>query len=129
MDPDVKMLHHFIFPDYPVLANSTALWTTFGPMRAVNTAEMAVKHLCVNKRLTEEEMVKAASWNLSGSSNALSGWLFQSQTNSIKTFVKMHLDLLIQGHVNILDFLHHVFEVFCLARQTPLRIRLPLKEN
>ena len=126
IDPDGKMLDHFIFPSFPVLANSTSLWTTFGPVRAVNSAEMAIKHLCIHKYRNEEAMVKSSSWNLSGS-NAVSGMLFQSKTNAMETFVKMHLDLILRGHVNILDFVQHVVEIFCFAKQTPLKMRLPLK--
>lgn len=90
---------------------------------------MAIKCLCIQKYRTEEAMVKSASWNVSGSTNAVSGWLFQSKTNAMETFVKMHLDLILRGHVNILDFVQvqHVVEIFCFAKQTPLKMRLPLK--
>ena len=101
---------------------------TFGPMRAVNSAEMAIKHLCIHKRRTEKSMMRSASLSLSGcSANAVTGWLFQSGTNAMETFVKMHLDLMFAGHVNILDFVQHVVEIFCFAKQTPLKIRLPPK--
>ena len=123
-DPDCKMLDHFIFPTFSVLANSSSLWTTFGPMRAVNSAEMAIKHLCIHERRTEESMVRSASGN---STNAVSGWLFQSKTNAMATFVKMHLDLIFSGHVNILDFVNHIIEIFCFSKQTPLKLRLPPK--
>ena len=38
LDLTNKMLKHFIFSGFLVLANSTALWTTFGPVRADNSA-------------------------------------------------------------------------------------------
>lgn len=129
LDPDGKMLDHFIFPSFPVLANSSSLWTTFGPMRAVNSAEMAIKHLCINKRRTEESMTKSASWNVAGSStNAISGLLFQSKTNAMEIFVKMHLDLILRGNVNILDFIQHFVQIFSFGKQTPLKIRLPSRQ-
>ena len=38
LDLTTKMLNHFIFSGFLVLANLTALWTTFGPVRADNSA-------------------------------------------------------------------------------------------
>jgi len=124
LQPTTSMLDHFLVPDFPVLANATALWTTFGPVRAVNAADMAVYHLCVRRPLTEQEMQYSAMWQL-GTTNGVSGFLFQSQTNAVKTFLLMHLDLLFRGNVNVADFLVHVLEVFCLSRQTALKMRLP----
>ena len=124
LEPTTAMLDHFIVPDFPVLANAMALWTTFGPVRAVNAADMAVYHLCVRRPLTEKEMQYSAMWKL-GSTNGVSGLLFQSETNGVKAFLLMHLDLLIRGNVNVADFLVHVFEVFCLSKQTALKMRLP----
>jgi len=124
LEPTTAMLDHFIVPDFPVLANATALWTTFGPVRAVNAADMAVYHLCVRRPLTEHEMQYSAMRKL-GSTNGVSGFLFQSEMNGVKSFLLLHLDLLIKGNVNVADFLVHVFEVFCLSKQTALKMRLP----
>ncbi len=43
----------------------------------------------------------------------------------VKSFVLTHLDLMFRGDVNVADFLVHVFQVFCLSKQTVLKIRLP----
>jgi hypothetical protein len=42
IDHESALFNHFIYPDFPVLANSTALWTTFGPMRAFISADLAI---------------------------------------------------------------------------------------
>eukprot|EP00553_Chaetoceros_curvisetus_P009847 CAMPEP_0204613776 /NCGR_PEP_ID=MMETSP0717-20131115/1691_1 /ASSEMBLY_ACC=CAM_ASM_000666 /TAXON_ID=230516 /ORGANISM="Chaetoceros curvisetus" /LENGTH=598 /DNA_ID=CAMNT_0051626309 /DNA_START=294 /DNA_END=2090 /DNA_ORIENTATION=- len=125
LQPTTSMLDHFLVPDFPVLANATTLWTTFGPVRAVNAADMAVYHLCIRRLLTEKEMQYSAKmWQL-GKTNGVTGFLFQSHTSAIKLFVLTHLDLMFRGNVNVADFLVHVFQVFCLSKQTALKIRLP----
>ncbi len=63
-------------------------------------------------------------WEL-GTTNSVSGFLFESQKNAIKKFMLMHLYLLFGGNVNVADLLVHIFEVFCLAKQTALKMRLP----
>lgn len=124
LDPTTKMLDHFIFPEFPILANSTALWTTFGPVRAVNSAEMAVYHLCVRNKLSEEGLKHSAMWQFGGSTNSTKGWLFQSGTSAVQTFVVMHLDLLMRGKVNIFDLLWHMIEMFSLSKQNPLKMTM-----
>ena len=128
LQPTAAMLDHFLVPDFPVLANATTLWTTWGPVRAVNAADMAVYHLCVQRPLSEKEMQHSTMWQL-GSTNGVSGWLFQSKTNAVESFLWMHLDLLIRGYVNVADLLKHFLEVFCLNKQTALKMCLPKLKN
>ena len=124
LSPETSLLDHFIVPSFPVLANATALWTTFGPIRAVNAADMAVYHLCVRRRMSETEMERSSWWQLA-STDSVSGLLFQSKTSAIKNFLKIHLDLVIGGKVNVLDFLLHAVQIFCLGKQEALKVRLP----
>ena len=50
LDPNAKLYNHFIIPQVPVMASSTTLWTSFGPMRATNSADLTIHHLCVGSR-------------------------------------------------------------------------------
>lgn len=126
-DQNMKFLDNFIVPDFPVLSNATQLFTTFGPLRAVNAADMTVFHHCVRSPLTEHEM-KLMSSKQSRSANANSDFLFNSKSSFINTFVSLHIDLILRGHVNVLDFLRHVYEIFCCAKQNALRMNnLPKK--
>ena len=118
------LFNHYFIPDFPVLANAATLFTTFGPLRGVNLADMAVYHLCVRRQLTEKEMEHLAKQQF-GSTNAVSGFVFQKHTNIIKLFVLLHLDLLIWGNLNVVDLLVHVINLFCFANQTAIKIRLP----
>ena len=118
-------MDHFLYSSFPVLANSTALWTTFGPVRAVNSAEMALYHLCVHRYLTEEGMQRYTQSQISGNMDTVSGLLFQNKQSTIKTFLLMHLDLLLKGRVNVLDLMWHIIEIFCFCRQNALKMGLP----
>jgi len=119
LNAEKQLLHHFLVPTFPVFGNSTALWTTFGPKRAVNSADMIIYHLCVRKSLTEQQMVTMASWQL-GDCSANVDPLFQKE-NTVKAFVIRHINLMLSGLVDVFDFLWHAVELFCLARQTTLR--------
>ena len=77
LNPSTAMLDHFLAPDFPVLANAVSLWMTFGPMRGINSADMAVNHLCVRQPLSEKRMNYLAKRQL-GSVNALHGFIFHS---------------------------------------------------
>lgn len=126
LSPSTAMFDHFLVPDFPVLANAVTLWTTFGPMRGVNTADMAVNHLCVQQPLSETRMEYLAKRQLA-SFNGSQGLPFG--TNIIKTFLLMHLDLLLRGYVNVADLLKHIIEIFCLSKQTALKMCLPKLEK
>lgn len=124
LDPETRMLNYFVVPTFPVFANSTSLFTTFGPVRAVNSADMAIYHLCVRKTMTEEQMRQKASWQIGGSVKSMSGWLFNSSQSALRVWVVLHLDLIAAGLVDFFDFLWHVIEIFCLSRQTALTFRI-----
>ncbi|CAE8636876.1 unnamed protein product [Polarella glacialis] len=124
LDPEARMLNYFVVPTFPVFANSTSLWTTFGPVRAVNSADMAIYHLCVRETMTEEQMRRKASWQMGGSMNSTSGLLFQSTSFTLRVWVVMHLDLMAAGLVDFFDFMWHVIEIFSLSRQTALKFRI-----
>ena len=53
-------------------------------VRAVNSADMAIYHLCVRKKLSEAEMARKAARQLGRSPNAISGWLFQSSSFALR---------------------------------------------
>ena len=122
--PDMDLLNHFIVPGIPVFANSTALWTTFGPVRATNSADLAIYHCCVRQKMTEKAMQLKASRQFCRGVNSVSGWLFQSSTFALQKWLLMHLDLMFAGLVDVSDFLWHSLEVFCLKEQHALRFRI-----
>lgn len=124
LHPDTNLLNHFIVPAIPVFANSTALWTTFGPVRACNSADLAIYHCCVRKKMTEKAMQLKASRQFCGGVNSLSGFLFQSKSFGLRKWVLMHLDLMLAGLVDFFDFLWHALQVFCLSEQDALKFRI-----
>lgn len=112
------MLNHFLIPEFPVFADATAFWTTFGPLRGANSAMMAVYHLCVRPTMTEDEMVAMASKQLLNSRNV--EWLFQSRVNPPATWLKMHINLLASGITEIFTLIYHVLELHCLGNMSVL---------
>ena len=121
-----KMLHHFLFPTFPVFGNSSAFWTTFGPKRGVNSADMIVYHLCVRKTLTEDQMETMVSRQL-GNSNT-TNFLFQRE-GAVKAWMLMHVNLLLAGLIDVFDFLWHAIEIFCLANLSALKFDVLPKNN
>ncbi|WP_207453317.1 SidA/IucD/PvdA family monooxygenase [Herbiconiux sp. SYSU D00978] len=123
LDPRAKLYNHFIVPGLPVLASSTALWTTFGPMRATNAADLAVYHLCVRGERSEREMQRAADRQLS-SNSIVHSFIWARGACWLQQWVYFHIDLMLQGITPIDAFLKHAVEVFVLARETPLAFNL-----
>jgi thioredoxin reductase len=119
LDRRAKLYNHFIVPTLPVLASATALWTTFGPMRATNSADLAVYHLCVRGHRTERQMQRAARRQLSENSLTHS-FIWARGACWLQQWVYFHIDLMLQGITPVESFLKHAIEVFVLARETPL---------
>ncbi len=119
LDPRAKLFNHFIVPTLPALASSTALWTTWGPMRATNSADLAVYHLCVRKERSEQQMQRAADRQLS--SNSLThSFIWARGACWLQQWVYFHIDLMLQGITPVESFLKHAIEIFVLAKETPL---------
>jgi cation diffusion facilitator CzcD-associated flavoprotein CzcO len=123
LNPKAKLYNHFIVPDLPVLASSTALWTTFGPMRATNAADLAVYHLAVRKERSEQQMQKAARRQISRNS-ILHSFIWAQNACWLQLWVHFHIDLVLQGITPVESFFKHALEVFVLAKETPLRFNL-----
>ena len=123
LSPDAKLYNHFVVPDLPALASSTALWTTFGPMRATNAADLAVYHLCVRKQRTERQMQRAARRQISDNS-ILRSFIWARDACWLQQWARFHVDLLLQGITPLESFLKHALEIFVLAKETPLRFNL-----
>ncbi|WP_210479184.1 SidA/IucD/PvdA family monooxygenase [Naasia sp. SYSU D00948] len=119
LSPRAKLYNHFIVPDLPVLASSTALWTTWGPMRATNSADLAVYHLCVREERSEQEMQRAARRQLSDNS-ILHSFIWAKGDCWLQQWVYFHIDLMLQGVTPVDAFLKHAIEIFVLAKETPL---------
>ncbi|WP_210509211.1 NAD(P)-binding protein [Naasia sp. SYSU D00057] len=117
--PSAKLYNHFVVPDLPVLASSTALWTAFGPMRATNSADLAVHHLCVRGPRSERRMQRAAQRQLSHNS-IVHSFLWAKGACWLQQWVHFHIDLVLQGLTPVESFLRHAIEVFVLGRETPL---------
>jgi cation diffusion facilitator CzcD-associated flavoprotein CzcO len=118
-----KLYNHFIVPGLPVLASSTALWTTFGPMRATNTADLAVHHLCVRAERSEVRMQRSADRQLS-SNSVVHSFLWAKGACWLQQWVFFHIDLVLQGITPVESFLRHAIEVFVLAKETPLAFNI-----
>lgn len=118
-----KLFNHFVVPDLPVLASSTALWTTFGPMRATNAAELTVYHLAVRPERSERQMRRAAHRQLSTNS-ILHSFIWAQNTCWLQQWVAFHIDLVVQGITPVEAFFKHALEIFVLAKETPLRFNL-----
>jgi hypothetical protein len=123
LDPNAKLYNHFIVPDLPVLASSTALWTSFGPMRATNAADLAVYHLAVRKARSQRQMQRAARRNMARNS-ILRSFIWAHDACWLQRWVHFHIDLVLQGITPIEAFFKHALEVFVLGKQTPLRFNL-----
>jgi cation diffusion facilitator CzcD-associated flavoprotein CzcO len=123
LDPRSKLFNHFIVPELPVLASATALWTTFGPMRATNAAELAVYSLCVRSEVSTGRMQRSARRQLSANS-LVHSFLWAKDACWLQEWVLFHFDLLRQGITPLESFLRHALEVFVLSRETPLRFDL-----
>ena len=93
-------------------------------VRAINSADMAIYHLCVRKKLSEAEMARKAARQLGRSPNAISGWLFQSYSFALRIWLIMHLDLIAAGLLDFFDFMWHAIQVFILSEQDPLKLRI-----
>jgi cation diffusion facilitator CzcD-associated flavoprotein CzcO len=123
LSPDAKLYNHFIVPDLPVLASSTALWTSFGPMRATNAADLAVYHLAVREQRSQRQMEKAARRQMSRNS-ILHSFIWAHNACWLQRWVHFHIDLVLQGITPVEAFFKHALEVFVLGKETPLRFNL-----
>jgi cation diffusion facilitator CzcD-associated flavoprotein CzcO len=123
LSPRAKLYNHFIVPELPVLASSTALWTTFGPMRATNSADLAVYHLCVRKKRSEQQMQRVAQRQLSDNS-IIHSFIWAKDSCWLQQWVYFHIDLVLEGITPVESFLKHAIEVFVLAKETPLAFNI-----
>ncbi len=119
LDPNAKLYNHFIVPEIPVLASSTALWTTFGPMRATNAADLTVHHFCVRKERTQQQMEKVAGRQMS-SNSIIHSFIWAHNMCWLQQWVYFHIDLMIAGITPLESFLKHAVQVFVLSKETPL---------
>jgi putative drug exporter of the RND superfamily len=127
LDPDAKLFNHFVVPELPVLASSTALWTTFGPMRATNAADLAVYHLAVRPERSEARMRRSARRQLSRNS-LVHSFIWAHDACWLQRWVHFHIDLVRQGITPVEAFFKHAVEVFVLSKETPLRFNLLPRE-
>ncbi|KAJ1630206.1 hypothetical protein T492DRAFT_1004778 [Pavlovales sp. CCMP2436] len=112
MGDSVQLYNHFVHPQIPVLASSTAFLTTIGPVRGDNAADMAVYSLCVERELTEAEMVRSASRNLGPPTSLNTSSLFATGQNFISTLILMHLSLIAGGIVPLPAFILVKIQIF-----------------
>ncbi len=134
LSPRAKLFNHFLVPELPALASSTALWTTFGPMRATNSADLAVYHLAVRPERSERQMQRAARRQLSANS-IIHSFIWAKGACWLQQWVYFHIDLVLQGITPVESFLKHAIEVFVLAKETPLAFNIlpragrPVRKN
>lgn len=123
LDPHAKLYNHFIIPQVPVMASSTALWTSFGPMRATNSADLTIHHLCVRKQRTQQQMERVASRQISRNS-LLRSFIWAHNTCWLQQWVFFHIDLMLAGITPVESFLKHAVEIFVLSKETPMEFNL-----
>ncbi|MDB5240714.1 MAG: hypothetical protein JWP57_1339 [Spirosoma sp.] len=123
LNPNAKLYNHFIIPQIPVMASSTALWTSFGPMRATNSADLTIHHLCVRKPRTQKQMEKVANRQLSRNS-LLRSFIWAHNTCWLQEWVYFHIDLMLAGITPVESFLKHAIEIFVLSKETPMEFNL-----
>lgn len=123
LEPDAKLYNHFIVPEIPVLASSTALWTSFGPMRGTNAADLTVYHLCVRKEPSQERMERSARRQISANS-IIHSFIWAHNSCWLQQWAFFHIDLMRQGITPVESFFRHALEVFVLGRETPLAFNI-----
>ncbi|WP_247232557.1 SidA/IucD/PvdA family monooxygenase [Telluribacter sp. SYSU D00476] len=128
LDTNAKLYNHFIVPQLPVMASSTALWTSFGPMRATNSADLTIHHLCVRKERTQKQMERVASRQLSRNS-LLHSFIWAHNTCWLQQWVYFHIDLMLAGITPVESFLKHAIEIFVLSKETPMEFNLLPKQR
>ncbi len=123
LDPKAKLYNHFIVPEVPVMASSTALWTSFGPMRGTNSADLTVHHLCVRKERTQKQMEKVAKRQMS-SNSIIHSFIWAHNACWLQQWVYFHMDLMLQGITPFESFMKHALEVFVMSKETPLQFNI-----
>jgi hypothetical protein len=97
-------------------------------MRATNSADLAVYHLCVRRERNERQMERAARRQLSDNS-IIHSFIWAKDACWLQQWVYFHIDLVLQGITPVESFLKHAIEVFVLAKETPLAFNiLPRRE-
>jgi cation diffusion facilitator CzcD-associated flavoprotein CzcO len=123
LNSNAKLYNHFIVPQVPVVASSSALWTSFGPMRATNSADLTIHHLCVRKERTQQQMEKVASRQFS--KNCLQrSFIWASNICWLQQWVYFHIDLMLAGITPVDSFLKHAIEIFVLSKETPMEFNV-----
>merc|ERR1719330_160834 len=121
-----SLFNHLFVPRFPVLANASSLFTTFGPVRGCNVAELAVYHTCVRGQLTEESMERTARRYLAV--NDPRAWLAFGTTKhplpTVQNWLFLYLDLIFGGIIPIESLVLHMLQMFSTADQTPLDLKL-----
>jgi len=123
LDTKAQLYNHFIVPEIPAMASTTALWTSFGPMRATNAADLTLYHLCVRKELSQEYMQKQAK-RLMSKNSLIHSFIWAPSTNWLQQWVYFHIDLMLCGLTPLSSFLKHALEVFVLSKETPLQFKI-----
>lgn len=123
MHDDIKCFNHFVVPRFPVLASSSVFITTFGPVRGCNSAELAVYHLCVRQKLTEEYMERKASklWSVN---SPITFFLWSRDIPFARNWLLMHIDCILAGIIPVEAYLRHFLEIFVLNHQTSINLKL-----
>jgi hypothetical protein len=120
--PNAKLYNHFVVPDLPVLASSTALWTTFGPMRATNAASWRSTTCACAAADGAPDAARADAPDQSQQHPALvhlgAGLLLAAAVGALPRRPAA------AGHHASEAFLKHALEIFVLAKETPLRFNL-----
>jgi len=127
LDDHSRLFNHFIVPRFPVLASATCLFTTFGPLRAFTSAELATYHLCVRSPLTEDYMESSAN-SMWSKNSPTKTFIWSSDAAVLRQFLLLHMDLMIRGIEPVHAFFIHSLVTFGFGRQKPLHFNLLPKE-
>lgn len=127
MPMDKPLYRHFVVPEYPVLAVSAQLFTTCGPKRAMNSAELCVSQLCVERQHSERSMLRSTSWQMC-KQRMDSFILFMP--NFWQNLILLQADLILHGVLPWWAVLSQYVGIAVLGRQDALPMHiLPALKN
>ena len=121
MPVDEPLYQHFVVPAFPVLGVSAQLFTTAGPLRAVNSADLAVYHLCVARPRSERDMRRAAG-RLLCRQNMDHFILFAPKF--WPRLILLQLDLVLAGIAPWWSVLWHYLGIAAFGRQSAMALHL-----
>eukprot|EP00549_Striatella_unipunctata_P025539 CAMPEP_0118718030 /NCGR_PEP_ID=MMETSP0800-20121206/28554_1 /TAXON_ID=210618 ORGANISM="Striatella unipunctata, Strain CCMP2910" /NCGR_SAMPLE_ID=MMETSP0800 /ASSEMBLY_ACC=CAM_ASM_000638 /LENGTH=683 /DNA_ID=CAMNT_0006624965 /DNA_START=194 /DNA_END=2245 /DNA_ORIENTATION=- len=119
-----KILNYMFLRDFPALALSYLTFFDFGPMRGIYVADLAMYHLCVQKKdLTEKQINSISRWQF-GSSQDPTLTMIEDPLTPLAALCLVNVGLVLTGLVDFVSFLNHAVSVLCLGKQIPVNFHV-----